>query len=101
MGDSRGRWEGDTLVIDTNDFNDNTWLDKAGNYHSNALHVIERYTPTDSSHINYEVTIEDAKVFTRPWKMSMVMYRRVDPGLQLLEYDCLSFFWKRTIAAGR
>jgi hypothetical protein len=101
MGDSRGRWEGDTLVIDTNDFNDNTWLDKAGNYHSNALHVIERYTPTDSSHINYEVTIEDAKVFTRPWKMSMVMYRRVDPGLQLLEYDCVSFFWKRTIAAGK
>jgi hypothetical protein len=101
MGDSRGRWEGDTLVIDTNDFNDNTWLDKAGNYHSNALHVIERYTPTDSSHINYEVTIEDAKVFTRPWKMSMVMYRRVDPGLQLLEYDCVSFFWKKTIAAGR
>src|SRR5579864_5512164 len=101
MGDSRGRWGGDTLVIDTNDFNDNTWLDKAGNYHSNALHVIERYTPTDSSHINYEVTIEDAKVFTRPWKMSMVIYRRVDPGLQLLEYDCVSFFWKRTIAAGR
>jgi hypothetical protein len=101
MGDSRGRWEGDTLVIDTNDFNDNTWFDKAGNYHSNALHVIERYTPSDSSHINYEVTIEDPKVFTRPWKMSMVIYRRVDAGLQLLDYDCVSFFWKKTIAAGK
>jgi hypothetical protein len=101
MGDSRGRWEGDTLVIDTNDFNDNTWLDKAGNYHSNALHVIERYTPTDSSHINYEVTIEDSKVFARPWKMSMVIYRRVEAGVQLLEYDCVSFFWKKTIAAGK
>lgn len=99
MGDSRGRWEGDTLVIDTNNFNDKTWFDKAGNYHSEALHVVERYTPTDSDHIRFEATIEDPKVFTRPWKMSMVIYRRLEPGLQLVEYDCVSFFWKQAIAA--
>lgn len=99
MGDSRGRWEGDTLVIDTNNFNDKTWFDKAGNYHSEALHVVERYTPRDPDHIWYEATIEDPKVFTRPWKMSMMLYRRLEPGLQLLDYDCVSFFWNKTIAA--
>jgi len=101
MGDSRGRWDGDTLVVDTKDFNDKTWFDKAGNYHSSELHVVERYTPTEASHINYEVTIEDPKVFTRPWKMIMPIYRRADAGLQLLDYDCVSFFWKKTIAAGK
>lgn len=98
MGDSRGRWEGDTLVVSTNNFTDKTWFDKAGNFHSTALHVVERYTPMGPSHINYEVTIEDPKVFTRPWKMSMIIYRRLEPGLQLLDYDCVSFFWKRTLA---
>jgi hypothetical protein len=98
MGDSRGRWEGDTLVVSTNNFTDKTWFDKAGNFHSTALHVVERYTPMGRDHINYEVTIEDAKVFTRPWKMSMIIYRRLEPGLQLLDYDCVSFFWKRTLA---
>jgi len=95
MGDSRGRWEGDTLVVDVTDFNDKTWFDMAGNFHSDALHVVERYTPTDPDHMNYEVTIEDPKVFTRPWKMSMVLYRRVEKGLQLLDYDCVGFFWEK------
>ena len=69
MGDARGRWEGDTLVIDTVSLGDKTWFDQAGNFHSDALKVVERFTPTDATHINYEATIDDAKVFTRPWKM--------------------------------
>src|SRR5712691_5089718 len=71
LGVSRGRWEGDTLVVDAVDFNDRTWFDGAGNFHSDALHVVERYTRTGPDHIAYEVTIEDPKVFTRPWKMNM------------------------------
>jgi hypothetical protein len=90
-GESRGRWEGDTLVVDVVHFNDQTWFDRAGNFHSDALHVVERYTPTDVVHINYEVTIEDPKVFTRPWKMTMVLYRRKEPNVQLLEYECFVY----------
>ena len=91
MGDSRGRWEGDTFVVDVVHFNDQTWLDKAGNHHSEALHVVERYTPIDRDHLNYEVTIEDPRVFTRAWKMSMPLYRRVDRNMQILEYECAGF----------
>jgi len=91
MGDSRGRWEGDTLVVDVVDFNDQTWFDRAGNFHSDELHVVERYTPMDADHITYEVTIEDPKVFTRPWRMSMVLYRHKEKNLQLLEYECFAF----------
>ena len=97
MGDSRGRWEGDTLVVDSIDFNDRTWFDNAGNFHSDALHVIERYTPRDTAHLDYNVTIEDPKVFTRPWKMNMIIYRRLEKGLQLFDYDCVSFFWQNTL----
>ena len=88
MGESRGRWEGDTLVVDTSHFNDQTWFDGAGNFHSDALHVVERYTRVSPDHINYDVTIEDPKVFTRPWKMSMPLYRRRETGLRVLEYEC-------------
>jgi hypothetical protein len=95
MGDSRGKWEGDTLVVSTNNFTDKTWFDQAGNFHSTALKVTERYSPNGPNHINYEATIEDPKVFTRPWKMHMVLYRRLDPGVQILDYDCVSFFWTR------
>jgi hypothetical protein len=91
MGDSRGSWEGDTLVVDVVHFNDQTWFDRAGNHHSEQLHVVERYTPVDRNHLNYEVTIEDPKVFTRPWKMSMPLYRRLDRNIQLLEYECAAF----------
>ena len=91
MGDSRGHWEGDTLVVDTTHFNGETWFDAAGNFHSNELHVVERYTPTSSYHIDYEVTIEDPEVFTRPWTMRMPLYRRIDEALQLLDYDCVDF----------
>jgi hypothetical protein len=91
LGDSRGHWEGDTLVVDLVDFNDQTWFDRAGNFHSDELHVVERYTLTDRDHIQYEATIEDPKVFTRPWKMSMVLYRRKEKNIQLLEFECYGF----------
>jgi hypothetical protein len=98
MGDSRGRWEGDTLVVDVTHFNDRTWFDMAGNFHSDTLHVVERYTPISPDHITYEVTIEDPKVFTRPWKMGMSLYRRVEKDLQLLDYDCVDFFWQKFLS---
>jgi hypothetical protein len=88
LGMSRGRWEGDTLVVDSIDFNGETWFDRAGNFHSDALHVVERYTRTGPGHIAYEVTIEDPKVFTRPWKMSMPLYRRQEKNVQILDYEC-------------
>jgi hypothetical protein len=91
MGDSRGHWEGDTLVVDVVDFNDQTWFDRAGNFHSDQLHVVERYTLIDSDHIQYDVTIEDPKVFTRVWKMSMPLYRRIEKDVQVLEYECYAF----------
>ncbi|MBI2185775.1 MAG: hypothetical protein HYU37_01485 [Acidobacteria bacterium] len=94
MGDSRGRWEGDTLVVDVTHFNADTWFDRTGTYHSEALHVVERYTLVDADHINYEVTIEDPRVFTRPWTMRMLVYRRKEPNLQLLDYDCYTFEWE-------
>ncbi len=91
MGDSRGHWEGDTLVVDTTHFNGQTWFDAAGNFHSDALHVVERYTPTSPFHIDYQVRVEDDTVFTRPWTMRMPLYRRMEEGLQLLDYDCVDF----------
>jgi hypothetical protein len=91
MGWSRGRWEGDSLVIEVTDFNEDTWFDRAGNFHSDALHVTERYTPTSDDHLLYEATIEDPKVFTRPWKIRMPLYRRIEPGKKLLEYKCVEF----------
>jgi hypothetical protein len=95
LGDSRGHWEGETLVVDVVDFNDQTWFDRAGNFHSDELHVVERYTPADADHLNYEVTIEDPKVFTRPWKMSMVLYRHKEKNFQLLEYECYGFDFEK------
>ena len=91
MGDSRGHWDGDTLVVDTTHFNGLTWFDAAGNFHGDQLHVVERYTPITPYHIDYEVTIEDPEVFTRPWTMRMPLYRRMENGLQLLDYDCVDF----------
>jgi hypothetical protein len=91
MGDSRGHWEGDTLVVDVIDFNEDTWFDRAGNFHSDAMHLTERYTPMDSDHLDYAVTVEDPKVFTQPWQMDMTLYRRRDKNVQLLEYECNAF----------
>ena len=91
MGDSRARWEGDTLVVDVANFNDQTWFDRAGNFHSEALHVVERYTPISRNHIEYEAMIEDPKVFTRPWKISLPLYRRMEKDAQIIDYECQEF----------
>jgi len=91
MGWSNGKWEGDTLVVDTTGFNDLSWFDRAGNFHSDELHVVERITPASPDHLNYEATIEDKKVFSRPWKMSMTLYRRKEKGARLLEFRCVEF----------
>jgi hypothetical protein len=91
MGHSRGRWEGQTLVIDVTSFNGETWFDRAGNFHSDALHVVERYTRISPDVLTYEATIEDPKVFTRPWKMTMPLYRRLEKNAQLMEFNCVPF----------
>ena len=91
MGWSHGRWDGDTLVIDTKGYLDTTWFDRAGNFHSDQLHVVERITPRSPETLMYEATIEDPKVFTRPWKMSMPLYRRVERNPELVEYRCIEF----------
>ena len=91
MGYSSGRWDGDTLVIDVKGFNDSTWFDRAGNYHSDQLHVVERYTPISADALMYEATIEDPQVFTRPWKISMPLYRRLEKNAAILEFKCVEF----------
>jgi hypothetical protein len=91
MGWSNGRWEGETLVIDVTGLNDQTWFDRAGNYHSDALHVVERYTPRSADTLMYEATIEDPNVFSRPWKISMPLYRRAEKNAQIMEYKCPEF----------
>jgi hypothetical protein len=91
MGWSKGHWEGDTLVVDVTGFNDQSWFDRAGDFHSDALHVVERYTPISANALNYEATIEDAKVFTRPWKISMPLYRHLEKNAQLMEFKCVEF----------
>ena len=91
MGWSNGRWEGDTLVVDVTGQNENTWFDHAGDFHSDALHVVERYTPKSADTLTYEATIEDPKTFSAPWKISMPLYRRVEKNARLLEYRCPEF----------
>jgi hypothetical protein len=87
MGDSRGRWDGDTLIVDVANNNDKTWFDMAGDFHSDALHVVERYRMTDADTIQYEATIEDSKVFTKPWTIRLPLRRRTDRD-RLFEYAC-------------
>ena len=89
MGWSNGHWDGDTLVVDVAGFNDLSWLDRAGNYHSAALRVEERYTPMSPYHLQYEATITDPEVFTRPWTIRFPLYRRVEKNLRLLEFKCV------------
>jgi hypothetical protein len=91
MGYAGGYWEGDTLVIDTKGFNEQSWLDRAGDFHSDKLHVVERLTMTSPDAINYEATLDDSKVFTRPWKIRMPLYRRLEKNAQILEYKCPEF----------
>jgi hypothetical protein len=89
MGISEGRFEGDTLVVDVRDLNDRTWFSRAGDFHSDALKVTERYTAVSPYHLMYEATIDDPKVFTRPWKISFPLYRRMEKGARLLEFKCV------------
>ena len=91
MGWSNGKWDGESLVVTTSDFIDKSWFDRAGNFHSDELKVTERLTPVDKDHLNYEATIEDPKVFTRPWKISMPLYRILEKNAQVLEYKCVEF----------
>jgi hypothetical protein len=89
MGDSRAKWDGDTLVVDVSNINDKTWLDMAGDFHSDAMHVVERYHMTDPDTIEYEATIEDSKVFSMPWTIRIPLRRRTDRD-RLYEYSCQS-----------
>jgi hypothetical protein len=91
MGQSVAHWEGETLVVNVTDMIDRTWFDRAGNFHSDKLHVVERYTRTSPDVIAYEATIEDPGVFTRPWKISMALYRRQEKNAQILDFKCVEF----------
>lgn len=91
MGYGLGRWEGETLVVDVSAQVADTWFDSSGNFHSEDLKVEERYTPTGPNSLRYEATIEDPKVFTRPWKISMPLYRRLEANAQILEFKCVPF----------
>jgi len=91
MGQSVGKWDGDTLVVDVTGFNDQSWFDRAGNFHTDALHVVERWTRTAPNVLTYEATIEDPNTFSRPWKIRMPLYRRLEKNAQLLDFKCVEF----------
>jgi hypothetical protein len=91
LGDSRAKWEGDTLVVDSVDFLDDTWFDHAGDFHSQDLDVIERYKLLDADHLDYQVEINDPKVFSKPWHIDLILYRRTEKDFQLLDYVCYAF----------
>ena len=91
MGTSNGHWEGDTLVVDVTGFNGNAWFDRAGDYASDSLHVVERYSLRDANTLNYEATIEDSTVFSRPWKISLPLYRHREKNARMLEFKCVEF----------
>lgn len=91
MGWSVGRWEGGTLVVDVTDQNDETWLDRSGNYHSDELRVVERYTLHTPDILMYEATLEDPEVFSRPWTIRMPLHRHVGENAKLMEFNCIPF----------
>src|SRR6187401_2275770 len=91
MGWNVGRWEGETLVVEVTDIMEETWFDRSGNFHSDELHVVKRYTRTSADVMQYQATIEDPQVFTKPWKISMPLYRRQEPGVQLMDFKCVEF----------
>ena len=99
-GDSRGHWDGDTLVVDVADFNDQTWFDASGNNHSTALKVVERYTRTSPDVMQYEATMTDPQTFSRPWTIRMDLHRDTDQYPTLLEYECHSYFEDDAIRLG-
>jgi hypothetical protein len=91
MGTSNGHWEGDTLVVDVTGLNGNSWFDRAGNFQTDGIHIVERFTLDGPDHLNYEAAIEDKNIYTRPWKLSTVLYRRKEKGAQLNEFKCVEF----------
>ncbi len=91
MGHSVGHWEGNTLVVDVTSLNDRTWLSRSGDFHSDALHLVERYTPITADALRYEVTVDDPNVYTRPWKMSMVLYRQLEDNAMLMDFRCIDY----------
>jgi len=91
MGWSNGHWDGDTLVVDVAGLNGQTWLDRAGNFASAALHVVERYTLLGPNHMQYEATLEDPNVFSSAWTISMPLYRRIESDARLMEFRCVEF----------
>jgi hypothetical protein len=91
MGTNNGHWEGDTLVVDVTGFNGRSWFDRAGNFASDTLHVVERYTMLDANAIHYEATLEDPATFTEPWKISFQLYRNRDRNQRLLLFQCVEF----------
>ena len=97
MGHSLGHWEGDTLVVDVSSFTPYTWFDRSGNFHSDALHLVERYTPIAQDAFLYEATIEDPKVFTSPWRISFPIYRRLEPNAQLMDFRCVEMVEETTL----
>ncbi len=88
MGDSRGRWEGNTLVVDTSHFNGKVWFDIVGDFQSDALHVVERFTLVNADRIDYQATIEDPTLYTRPWTLAVPIVRIKEKGYQIMEYAC-------------
>ena len=91
MGHSRGHWDGDTLVIDVTNNLANTWFDRSGNFHGGEMRVTERWTRISPEHLQYEATIDDPEVFTRPWTMSFPLYRRINEDAELNEFRCVEF----------
>jgi hypothetical protein len=91
MGQSFGKWDGDTLVVEVTGLLDQSWFDRSGNWHSDKLKVTERYTMMTPNHIQYEATIEDPEVFTEPWTISMPLYRRMEPNARLMDFKCVEF----------
>ena len=91
MGQSVGHWEGDTFVVSVTGFNDGTWFDRAGNYHTEALAVVERFTMTSRDHIRYEATMTDPQTFSRPWTIRLMLYRHVEPDARLGQFKCVEF----------
>ncbi len=91
MGQSYGQWEGDTLVIEVTGQMADTWFDRSGNHHSEQMKVTERITPMSANHLWYEASIEDPATFTAPWTIEMPLYRRLEPGIELMDFKCVEF----------
>lgn len=91
MGTSNGHWDGDTLVVDVTGLNGKAWLDRAGDFATDNLHVVERYTLLDKDHIDYQASLDDPSVFTHPWTIRLPLYRRIERNAQLLEFKCVPF----------